>query len=280
MAKINSIKKAVTIVVPIYSDWGALRGCIESLKNSLVTGHKVLLINDCGPDADEMERKIKKAITDFKNFEYHRNPKNLGFVGTCNRAVFELDKTSSDILLLNSDTSATPGFLEEMIEVLYLDKSHGAVSPRSNSATHASVPMNPPKDVKISPQESYQLFIKVHKKLPRYYVSVDAPGFCLLTRRSLIMKYGLFDEVYSPGYAEETDYCMRLRKYGYKSLFANHAFVFHYRADTFTSERKAILKQRNKKILFERYPDIPNLVSDFIKEIEPIESKALDSIIV
>jgi GT2 family glycosyltransferase len=247
---------------------------LDSLKKHLLPIHKVILVNDCGPEVDSLEKSVTRAIKGFTNFEYYRNPKNLGFVGKCNRAVFELDKSGNDILLLNSDTAVTGGFLDEMTEVLYLSDKHGAVSPRSNSATHASIPFETPSGAEVSPQESYRIFKKIHKFLPRYYISVDAPGFCMLTKRTLIKKYGLFDEVYGPGYSEETDYCMRLRKHGYKSLFANHAFVFHYRAETFTTDRKAKLKEKNKKILHDRYPDIPALVKEFRAKVGPIEAKA------
>src|SRR3989344_5765765 len=111
----------VTVVVPVYSDWQSLGVCIESLKKHLDKKHKALLVNDCGPEADKLERNIRKAINSQPNFEYHRNPGNLGFVKTCNRAVFELDKSDNDVLLLNSDTEVTEGFLDEMLGVLYLN---------------------------------------------------------------------------------------------------------------------------------------------------------------
>ena len=264
----------VTVIVPVYSDWQSLSGCIESLKKHLDKRHKVLLVNDCGPEADQLEVKIRKLIKGQPNFEYYRNPENLGFVKTCNRAVFELDNSDNDVLLLNSDTAVTAGFLEEMLEVLYLSDKHGAVSPRSNSATHATIPLRPHDGVPPTPEKSYLIFKKIHKLLPRFYVAVDAPGFCLLTKRQLIKRFGLFDEVYSPGYAEETDYCLRLRQHGYLSLFANHAFVFHYRAETFTSEKKAKLKTRNKQILLKRYPDVDKLVKDYLNRVDPVDWNA------
>ena len=100
-------KKNITVIIPVYGDWSSLKVCLCSLKKHLPDNHSVLLLNDCGPEADYLEEKILKSINNKKNFIYKRNDKNLGFVKTCNRAVFELDKTDNDILLLNSDTKVT-----------------------------------------------------------------------------------------------------------------------------------------------------------------------------
>ncbi|WP_191016974.1 glycosyltransferase family 2 protein [Treponema zioleckii] len=55
----------VTIIVPVYKDWNTLDLCIESLKEYLDKKHTVLLVNDCGPESDELEKNILNSITDF-----------------------------------------------------------------------------------------------------------------------------------------------------------------------------------------------------------------------
>lgn len=83
-----SNKKHITVVVPVYGDWSTLKICIKSLQKHLPSSHRVLLINDCGPEADLIESNILSAIKGYENFGYERNSINLGFVKTCNRAVF------------------------------------------------------------------------------------------------------------------------------------------------------------------------------------------------
>ena len=92
-----------TIIVPVYGDWPSLKDCIESLKQYVDGRNKVILVNDCSPDVEIIEKNIKRAINGHKNFRYYRNKKNLGFVRSCNNAVLKLDKTNNDIMLLNSD---------------------------------------------------------------------------------------------------------------------------------------------------------------------------------
>ncbi len=259
-------QKAVTIVVPIYGDLPSLKECLDSLGNYVDTSrHVVMLVNDCGPEADKIEQYIQENIVASEGFIYYRNDKNLGFVGTCNRAVLELDDTDNDILLLNSDTKVTEGFLEEMLAVLYAEDDIGAVSPRSNNATIATVPLYAAKQKGINPTRSYKIFERIKPKMARYTIAPVAHGFCMLIRRSVIGEYGLFDPVFGKGYGEEVDFCMRIKKHGYKSALSNKSYVFHQEAKSFTLETKTKLLEENNKIIRQRYPEYGGLVSEYMK---------------
>lgn len=263
--------KNVSIIVPIYKDWETIRECIESLKKCVDQRHKILLVNDIGPEWKQLEKNIKNAIHDSKNFYYYRNSENLGFVKTCNRAVFELDDTDNDVFLLNSDTVVTEGFLEELIEVLYSDERHGVVCPRSNNATILTVPVKNNLGREIRPQESYKIYNEIKNSLPRWEVIPTGVGFAMLIRRSLIKLLGLFDEVYGLGYNEENDFCMRMNGYGYNVVMANGAYVFHFESKSFGS-KKSELDETNAKILRERYPHYDTIVNlYFNRDIHPID---------
>ena len=121
----------VTLVIPIYGDLESLLRCIDSVFDTVdLDVNRLLLINDCGPDADQIEAAVLLRITGRSGVRYERNDHNLGFVMTCNRAVFELDTSDNDVLLLNSDARLLPGALDEMIAVLHTDEKHGVVHPR------------------------------------------------------------------------------------------------------------------------------------------------------
>lgn len=266
----NSSRK-VTVVVPVYNDWDTLKLCIRSLKKYLDTVHNVILVNDKGPDWKYLENRIKEEIKDSENFKYEVNKENLGFVKTCNRAVFELDKTDNDILLLNSDTKVTEGFLEEMLQVLYITEKHGVVCPRSNCATIFTIPVNKKASHELTPEESYKVYNHVKELLPRYNVMPTGVGFAFLIKRELIKTYGLFDEIYSPGYNEENDFCMRINQYGYSVIAANRAFVYHYESKSFGSRRNE-LESKNAVYLLNRYPYYQTIISSYLNnQIDPVE---------
>lgn len=257
----------VTIVVPVYADWPSLNKCIQSLKKYVKSEDgQIILVNDCGPDADQIERNIKLSLQRTKNFSYFRNDKSLGFIGTCNRAVAELDKTDNDILLLNSDTEATGGFLDEMKSVMYSGEKIGAVSPRSNNATICTLPLAAMKQKGIAKKKSYELFKKYAPKFPEYSVVPTAHGFCILIRRTLIKKYGLFDKVFGKGYGEEVDFCQRIQKHGWLCVISNRSYVFHLEAKSFSMESKIKMLEKNNKIIHSRYPDYSKRVRDYTND--------------
>lgn len=271
MSKQKKPTDNVTVIVPVYGDWPSLKDCIISLIEHVDTSrNRVMLVNDCGPDADAIEASAIKLINGRKGFEYYRNPENLGFLKNCNRAVLELDKTANNILLLNSDTIVTGGFIEELQRVLE-DSSDkiGTVSPRSNNATIATIPVAEAKNKSLDPKKSYITYLKLRDKLPAYNIAPVSHGFCMLIRRDAIDEFGLFDEAFGKGYGEEVDFCMRTRQGGYKSAISNRAFVYHLEARSFTFDVKKDLLALNGKIVDERYPKYMKEVRDYtLKAIE------------
>lgn len=269
---ISSGKPRISIIVPVYSDWSSLSKNIRSLKKLIGNYNDVSVyyVNDSGPEADVLERKITQGISGITNFYYFRNKENLGFVKTCNRAVFELVGKNDDVLLLNSDTKVTKNFVFEMKKVLYSDWNIGAVTSRSNNATIWSVPMN----ARLANYRwaSYVLYRLIKRNLPDKYITPTIHGFCVLIRREVVAKYGMFDEIYGTGYAEENDFAMRLRKHGWKCAVANHSFVFHYESRSFGNEARNKQIEHNEKILLKRYPNYRQLVQEYWDSIkEPLK---------
>lgn len=255
----------VNVVVPVYADWKSLRRCISSLTKNYreKTWVDVYFVNDSGPEADRLERRITSAIKDVSNFYYKRNKTNLGFVKNCNNAVFKLVKDKkADVLLLNSDTIVTDGFLEELQRILYSQSDIGVVNPRSNNATIWSVPMD--ARYAARPKKSYKLWKELKKQIPEKYISPTAHGFCMLIRREVIDKIGLFDEAYGVGYGEENDFTMRALSNGWKCASANYAYVFHYGSRSFGNKTRDLQGQRNSEILLKRYPEYNNLVRAYM----------------
>lgn len=248
------IRSSLSIVVPVYGDWESLKECIQSLKKSIpiLSNDEVLLVNDCGPEADVIEANILRAIRYRHNFKYFRNSNNMGFVRNCNNAVLNLSREDNDVVLLNSDAIVTKGALQKMKQVLYSRDNIGAVCPRSNAATIFSIPVN---NHTHNMQESYRLFRKIKNSLPMYYLSPIAHGFCMMIRREVVDRYGLFDEIYGKGYGEENDFCMRIRSQGWGCAVSNWSYVFHYKARSFTEERRSRQVEVNEGILDSRYPN-------------------------
>ena len=253
------------VVVPVYGDLDSLLRCVDGLVEHVdTTVHRVLLLNDCGPDADEIERALLERIDGRAAFRYERNASNLGFVGTCNRAVTELD-TGADgeaVLLLNSDAVPTAGFLDAMLEVLDEDRT-GVVTARSDNATIASIPYRlTNRGAARTEERTRTVHAAIAPLLPVSQVVPVAMGFCFLTRRELITEHGLFDEAFAPGYGEENDYCLRIAAHGWLARIANRALVLHAGGKSFAGNRNA-LRAAHQRELERRYPFLPDAVAAY-----------------
>lgn len=176
------------------------------------------------------------------NAELIRNEKNLGFPKAVNQG-FEASN-SSYICLLNNDTIVTDGWLNEMVAVAESDRRIGAVNPSSNC-------LGQYLDGKtIDDMQKSSVNMK-GKWAELSYCS----GFCMLIKKEVIDKIGHFDEIYTPGYCEDSDFCRRAQKARYIFARAKAAYVYHREGSSSfkkLGEREKIFS-RNLEIFFRRW---------------------------
>jgi GT2 family glycosyltransferase len=263
----------VTIVVPVFDDPASVERCLASVLDSLDAAvDSLVVVNDCGPEADTIEAAVLGQLAGRPGTSYRRNPRNLGFVATCNEAV-ALAAPGTDILLLNSDTVVEPGFVDELSAVLHVSPPHGIVCPRSNNATIASIPYyrrhaRAPRSV----QRARDVHDAVVDLLPRFAVTPVSMGFCFLVRRELIDEHGFFDVAFSPGYGEENDFCLRMNAHGWLSLIANRVFVAHVGAQSFRGRRGRALRAAHERRLVLRHPFYPSAVATYLqRDLDPVD---------
>ena len=260
---------SVSIVIPAYGAADQLRRCLESLVGCCPSGCCVIVADDATPDDSVSE--VARSFESTLPVSYVRRKDNLGFVENCNEAIRSVLPSGHDVLLLNSDTRVTPGFLEEMWQVLHLHEKHGVVTPRSNNATIFSLPVSE----RLAPDDAHELWRSIRDLLPRYQVMPTAVGFCMLIKNVVLRQLGVFDPVYSPGYNEENDFVCRINRRGYSAVSANHAFVFHDESSSF-GPRRAALDKRNREVLVARYPEYPRKIADYVRSgIDPVEHFAI-----
>ena len=266
----------MTVLIPAHAAADKLRACLQSVIRFSPADCQIFVLDDATPDGTVMA--VCQSIVGGQDriqqdrIQYVRSPGNRGFVRTCNWGAREFRQKDSDLLLLNSDTEITAGSLEEMQQVLHLHEKHAVVTPRSNNASIFSIPpVGPP----LPAQDSYELWLKIKGDLPRYTVMPTAVAFCLLVKGEVLERFGLFDELYNPGYNEEDDLICRINRYGYSALAANHAFVFHHEQPAPFERKRTRLEQANRERLTHRYPEYQRNISDYVRfHMDPVETFA------
>jgi len=213
------------IIVPVHGALPYLRQCINSVLKNTNHPYRLLIVDDGnGPIIKEYLRTIKSAriIT---------NEKISGWLESCNIGI---ENSKNDVVLLNSDTMVTGGWLEKMDRCAYSDSRIGMVNPLSNNALFLSLPY--PSVFNIIPAGfTVESFAGLVSELSerRYSSMPTVLGFCLLIKREIFNRIGLFDEKSDLGYGEGNNFYMRAKREGYKGVCCDDAFVYYYGEKSF-----------------------------------------------
>lgn len=261
----------IDIIIPIYNAYEELVKCINSVcRHSDFSKCRLILIDDCS--TDERISSYLASLSDSNNI-IMKNDNNRGFSENVNLGFEQSEE--NDVVLLNSDTIVTAGWLDKIYACAYLKRDTGMVSPLSNSATICSIPefcRDNPLPSGYTADTFGELVEKV--SLHRYPQLSVCVGFCMYIKREVIRLVGRFDaETFERGYGEECDFCYRARLLGYKSVLADDTFVYHSGTASFLPETKQKLAEEHERILINRYPELTDenkvfYTSNPIKEIQ------------
>ena len=269
--------RAIDIAVPVYNGYDDLLRCVESLKKHTdLTRHRVILIDDCSPDervrsylletcGDPVAPGSVEAATKDCGLIAVFNEKNQGFSANVNIGLAWSDR---DTILLNADTIVTKGWVDKMQACAYRSVRTGTVTPLSNAATLASVPVflqdNPlPEGYTVDTFGDLTERVSLHR-YPRITVAV---GFCMYVKQEAYALAGAFDaKTFGRGYGEENDFCCRLSMLGYTHVLCDDTFIYHRGTGSFDTEEKRALTEEHDRILRRRYPDLMKANDDYCRE--------------
>jgi glycosyltransferase involved in cell wall biosynthesis len=171
------------------------------------------------------------------------------------------------VLLLNSDTEVSEGFLDGLREAVYSDARVGLCSPLSNNATICSVPdfcQDNPLPEGVTLDEMAALVART--SLRQRPTLVTPHGFCLYLRADLLAKVGLFDEEnFGKGFGEENDLGERAKAAGYETVLADDVYVWHAGKASFGDHGRE-LELKHAEVLTKRHPSYHPAVAAFVRD--------------
>lgn len=257
----SRLSQKVSIVIPIFNAYDEVKECIESVLRHTHSSYACIhLINDGSSDP-----RIKQLLFKYvgiENVKITHNAQNIGYTKTINIAIKE--NKCNDIVLLNSDTIVTRGWLFGLRASAYSSTKIATVTAMSDNAGAFSFPKQGianPKPENVSYDDYATAIIQSSASCS----IVDTPtgsGFCMYIRKQVLDEIGIFDEVAFPrGYGEENDFCMRATRAGWRNVITPWAFVFHKRNASFKSEKDSLI-QPGINVVTQRYPDYAQRVKD------------------
>lgn len=254
--------RPIDIIIPVYNAYEDLVQCMDSILDT-IAGHsyRVILINDYSTD-DRIPPYLEKVALENENIISLSNEINLGFVKTVNKG---MSYSTNDIVLLNSDTIVTQGWLSKIASCAYSSELIATVTPFTNNGTICSVP-NFGEDNEIPEGFTIDSFAEMIEEisLRKYPQIPTAVGFCMFIKRDVLEKVGLFDdESYSKGYGEENDFCCRVTEYGYVNVLDDATFIYHRGSMSFKNDKESLII-RNSEVLRSKFPYYFDRVSSFL----------------
>src|SRR5262249_39068630 len=150
----------------------------------------------------------------------------------------ELARRDADVVLLNSDTIVTQGWLDKLVRCAESDPMIGTITPFSNNAEICSFPRFCENNAWTGESDVEQIAQALERAAAPVYPDLPTGvGFCLYIRRVLIDEIGAFDPVFGLGYGEENDYCMRATEHGFRNVLCDDTFVVHLGGSSFGDKR-------------------------------------------
>lgn len=240
----------VTIVILTWNGLDYTRVCLDTLKANTVLDDTVTVIVADNGSTDGTIQYVK-SLPWVKLIE---NGQNLGFVRGNNVAIRAADP-GDDILLLNNDIEIhQPGWLEEIQAAAYRDPDIGIVGCRQILPTgqflHAGTYM--PRSVWWGQQIG-----SLEKDVNQYALDREVEGVvgaCMYIKREVIDQVGLLDEAFF-SYFEDTDYCLRAREAGYRTICAGAVTLVHHQnvSSTVNQVNFSKLFQPSQKIFRQKW---------------------------
>ena len=258
----------ISVVIPVYNAAEELACCLDSVLATIPAGTEVLVIDDASPDRatqDLLNRWRQQAPGGWR---FYANAGNLGFVATANRGMHE---TRHNVVLLNSDTEVTTGWLQGLQNCLESDPLIATATPWTNNGEIASLPLF--CQVNPVPQDLAAVAGIVKRSgLPVYPVIPTAVGFCMAISRRAINQVGLFDaELFGKGYGEENDFSMRVVAQGMRNVLCDNVYVAHLGGRSFGPTGLKPDESSMQRLL-SRHPGYLQLVQAFI-DADPLSAR-------
>lgn len=249
----------LSVVVPVYGAAAALARCVDSLRRHCDPARHALLLVADGPQEAAVDAVLGAARG--AGATVLAQPERRGFVAAVNRGLAAT--TGGDIVLLNSDTEVTAGWLDKLARAATAGVA--SVTPFSNSATICSLP-RPLAANALPAGWSLDAFAALVERVaaPEHPRLPTGVGFCMLVTRAALERVGPFDERrFGLGYGEEVDWCLRASAAGFVHVLDDATFVYHAGQSSFGPGLGRRVRAAHR-VLVRRHPEYVRLIAAFL----------------
>ena len=223
--------KLISVIILTYNSEKFIEECLKSLEDDGYDNKEVIVVDNAS--IDRTREIVEKYIPHSRmNIKYIQNEINRGCCGGNNDGF--LTSKGEIVIFLNPDTIVTRGWINELIQPMLEDEKVGVTGckilyPDRKTIQHCGGIIRPNgfTDHIGNRGEDKGQYDEIRE--------VDyVTGAAIAVRRNVFEELDGLDMDYFPAYFEETDFCVRARKKGYKILYVPKAVIIHYESASLT----------------------------------------------
>jgi GT2 family glycosyltransferase/glycosyltransferase involved in cell wall biosynthesis/Flp pilus assembly protein TadD len=222
MEKQNIRKDLVSIVVLTSARQELTRNCIRSIEKHTPEPHEIILVPlDFTQATVKWLKKLQKEHVQYKLIETNGS---TSYAKACNLGINQ--SSGESIIIVKDSAVLSEGWLSMMLDCLSSAPDIGIVGPmtvntegiQGNTLVDQALPADLDSFVKIFSERNRYRRIRVK----------NLNGFCMIFKKELIDKSGLFDEHLELTDFADDDFCLRAAIEGYQNMIAGDTFIYHH----------------------------------------------------
>lgn len=222
----------VTIIIPTKNKVKYLKKCISGILKLTTYPNYDLLIVDNGSVEPETLSYLEKLSLMQARITVLKDDRPFNFSSLINQAV---NFAKGDfVTLLNNDTEViTPEWLTEMVSLAMLEKI-GAVGAKlwyeDKTLQHGGIILGLGADG-VAGHMHHRLPKGNHGYFGRASITQELSAVsaaCMVVNKKIFREVGGFDETNLAIAFNDVDFCLKLRKAGYRNLWTPNAELYHY----------------------------------------------------
>lgn len=250
---------SVAIIVVNYNGFEDTKECIKSIKECNYDNYTIIVVDNAS-----YEKPFAGTIEYIKeNAAYIEAPTNDGFAAGNNVGIkWAIEHKFDFCLLINNDTTVSESFLSRLIKAYESNDDAGIIGGRINFYSKPDHIWYGGGHIdKINGGAQHEYYNQMLQITDSVREIQFITGCLMLIPVKVIERVGLLDESFFL-YEEDTEFCLRVMKYGYRLLYVDGAVIYHKISSS--TQKNTTLKSyyelRNKFMLADRYYDHPERV--------------------
>lgn len=210
----------VSVIIPVHGKVNYTLACLRSITlHGATAPFEVIVVDDASPD------DTRSALASVSGLRVLGNPRNLGFIGSCNAGAAAA--RGDYLLFLNNDTQVTPGWLDRLLDCFDDIPDCGIAG---SQLVYPDGRLQEAGGLVYANGSSWNVGRFESRDDPRYLFRRDVDyvsGAALMIPAALFAQVGGFDPRYAPAYCEDMDLAFAVRTAGRRVIYQPESLVVH-----------------------------------------------------